>query len=85
MSERPEKRLYIVFSPDAKVQAEIEKFGDKFRLGKDTVFVRTDMLADDLASKVGITDDDDSGSGVVIKVNHTYAGFFDGRLWEWLD
>lgn len=85
MSEQPEKRLYIVFSPDADVQSAADGFDDKFRLGTDTVFIRTEMLSDEVASKVGITEDDGAKTGVVIKINHTYAGFYDGRLWDWLD
>ena len=85
MSEQPEKRLYIVFSQDAEVQSAADNFEDKFRLGKDTVLIRTDMLADDVASKIGVTGEDGSKGGVVIKTNNTYTGFFDSRLWDWLD
>lgn len=81
-----EKRLYIVFSEDGSVQSEADKlFQDKFRLGQNTLLVRTETLAEEIAEKIGILVEGDSRNGVVIKANHTYVGYFDANLWDWLD
>lgn len=81
-----EKRLYIVFSEDETVQSEANNiFPDRFRLDRHTVLVRTEMVAEDVAEKIGILVEGESKNGVVIKANHTYVGYFDAKLWDWLD
>ena len=86
MSSDPEKRLYILFSEDVEVHsAADEKFKDAFRLGAHTLLIRTDMVAEDVATEIGVLEKGDSKNGVVIKANHTYVGYFTGKLWDWLD
>ena len=62
-----------------------DRFPDIFRLGAQTLLIRTDMVAEDVATKIGISGEDDSKDGVVIKANQTYAGYFTPKLWDWLD
>jgi len=86
MSSDPEKRLYILFSEDAEVHADAdEKFKDAFRLGQHTLLIRTDMVTEDAATAIGILGEGDSKDGVIIKANRTYVGYFNGKLWDWLD
>ncbi len=86
MADAPEKRLYVVFSTDAEVQSAAEEsFDDTFRLEENTLLARTEMVADDVATKIGLISEEDPKNGVVLKANHTYTGYFDGRLWDWLD
>ena len=47
--------------------------------------VRADTLAHTLAEELGIRGKGPPGfSGVVFKLNATYAGFDNGAIWEWL-
>lgn len=47
--------------------------------------VRADILARTLAETLGIRGKGPPGfSGVVFKLNATYAGFDDPAIWEWL-
>ncbi len=86
MPDEAEKRVYVVYSVDTDVQSVAEElFEDSYRLGKETLLVRTELVAEIVALKLGILDSDNPKNGVVIKINHTYYGFFDGKLWDWLD
>ena len=84
MSEQAEKRIYLVLAADGDIFSALrERFKDTLSLGDNTVLVRTDSLADDVASEIGIWPENDK-SGVVLKMSQTYAGDFDSGLWDWL-
>ena len=53
---------------------------------KKLVFVRSEDAAEQIATKIGIKGENriKGGSGVVFKLNSTYAGFTHNSLWEWL-
>ena len=80
-----EKRLYLILSEDEQVQSPAEElFDDNYRLAPNILLVRTESFAEGVASKIGLNEEG-SKSGVVLKANQTYAGFFDAQLWDWLD
>ena len=49
-------------------------------------FVRDDTITDTIAKRVGIkgADQIEGASGVIFKLNSSYAGYEDPALWEWL-
>jgi hypothetical protein len=55
-----------------------------YRVNATTFLVRTKGLAEDVAVAAGIKGEDRFASGVVFKLNRSYAGFAARSLWEWL-
>ena len=86
------KRIYVVMlaAPDpalwAKIKAHYGTPGDLYEVSDRTILVRSEQAARTIRLNLGIGDEADETptSGVVMRVNGDYAGFFKGDIWPWL-
>jgi hypothetical protein len=68
----------------------IESLHDKYepdnvyRINATTFLVRTKQLAENVSVAAGIKGEERFVSGVVFKLNRSYAGHAARSLWEWL-
>ena len=88
------KRIYVIMLAEAntdlfaKVQKAYQPSGDYFPISGTTAIVRSEHSARTIRTSLGIgesvTEDIAPTSGVVMRVNGDYSGFFDADLWHWL-
>ena len=64
-----------------------ERYTDNFEMSATLFLVRSDNVAEKIATDVGMKGSDrvDGSSGVVFKLNKSYSGFASNSLWEWLE
>ena len=55
-----------------------------FGLEDNLYLVRSDSIAQSIAEALGIKGEGRDSTGVVFKLNASYAGFADRSIWEWL-
>ena len=65
-----------------RIQAE---YPDYHQLSSTLFLVKSKSIAEKVAQAVGIKGDDSIQSGVVFRLNHSYAGFTSRALWDWLE
>lgn len=73
--------------PDARTRDGLnEKYESTnvYRINDVTFLVRTKQLAEDVSRAAGIKGEERFISGVVFKLNRSYAGHASRSLWEWL-
>lgn len=73
--------------PDTRTLDNLNREYDSvnvYRLNDVTFLVRTKRLAEDVSVAAGIKGEDRFVSGVVFKLNRSYAGYTSRSLWEWL-
>ena len=65
--------------------AELYPTPHAYKINETAYLLRTDKLSSDIAKELGIHGDckDITESGVVIRLNPAYTGFFSPDLWEW--
>ena len=73
---------------DAVRQRVEEKYPatESYALSRDLFMVRADTIAERVAESTGIKGDDkiEGVTGVVFKLNSSYAGFDNRAIWDWL-
>lgn len=58
---------------------------EHYRLSERFYLVRAEAIAQHVADKIGLDGDDPDGpTGVVFRLNASYAGFDEGAVWDWL-
>ena len=64
-----------------------EAYPDAYSLTDTFFLVQSKGIAKTVAVSIGIKGDDriKGASGVVFKLNHSYSGFTERALWEWLE
>ena len=77
----------MIREPEART---LESLNDQYepdnvyRINSTTFLVRTKQLAEAVSVAAGIKGEDGFASGVVFKLNRSYAGYTARSLWEWL-
>ena len=77
----------MIREPEART---LESLNDQYepdnvyRINSTTFLVRTKQLAEAVSVAAGIKGEDRFASGVVFKLNRSYAGYTARSLWEWL-
>lgn len=76
--------IVIVTNPgeDNTVVQHIEEQPDSYRLTDDVWLVRSRLLIQDLADKLGIGEEH-AGTGVVFRLNGSYWGRSELNTWDW--
>jgi len=73
--------------PDDRVLERLDEKYDEvnvYALNDVTFLVRTKQLAEGVAVAAGIKGKERFATGVVIKLNRSYAGYTSRSLWDWL-
>ena len=86
------KRLYVVMlaEPDdaliARLREQYEGQGDLYPISDRTFIVRSEHAARTIRISLGIGDQthDNPVSGVVMRANGDYSGFFSRDIWPWI-
>ena len=83
-------RLFAIVldSANATVEDRVEReFPGCYSINKTAFLVSSDGLAETIAATVGIKGDDrvEDASGVVFRLNGTFAGYSSRALWDWLE
>lgn len=62
-------------------------YPDSYPLTDTFFLVQSKGIAKTVAISIGIKGDDkiESASGAVFKLNHSYSGYTDRALWDWLE
>ena len=79
--------IVIIANPgeDNTVVKRIQEQPDSYRLTDDVWLVRSHLLIQDLADKLGIGEEEEQvGTGVVFRLNGSYWGRSDQNTWDWL-
>ncbi len=82
--------VFVVHFSSPTVEEPIRRLQTRFpgtghhKLSERTYLVRADTLAQTLAEDLEIRGSDAGRTGVVFKLNATYAGFDSSAIWEWL-
>ena len=77
----------MIREPDART---LESLNDQYepdnvyQINSTTFLVRTRQLAEAVSVAAGIKGEDRFASGVVFRLNRSYAGYTARSLWEWL-
>ncbi|WP_419938706.1 hypothetical protein [Candidatus Palauibacter sp.] len=77
----------MIREPEART---LESLNDQYepdnvyQINSTTFLVRTKQLAEAVSVAAGIKGEDRFASGVVFKLNRSYAGYTARSLWEWL-
>lgn len=77
----------MVRDPDTPTLESLEEKyepANVYRVNDMTFLVRTRQLTEDVSVAAKIKGADRAASGVVFKLNRSYAGYTARSLWEWL-
>ena len=77
----------VLTEANAEVDERIEiKYPRRYKLNDTFYLVRSDSISEEVAINVGIKGDGrvQDVTGVVFKLNGSYAGYANTSLWDWL-
>ncbi|MCY3747198.1 MAG: hypothetical protein OXH05_13320 [Acidobacteria bacterium] len=95
MADSTAGRVYVVLLNESNAREELikrihenysgEGYKGLFEVVPGSAYlVRTADLTSKIADKVGIGGENPEATGVVLKVNDAYHGFYHTNLWDWL-
>ena len=78
--------LVALRNENQEVERRIKQLypSNHYKFSDNVFLISTDTITRNLASEIGIRDDDYIESGVAFKLEGSYAGRFTPSLWEWL-
>ena len=78
--------LVALSNGNQEVEGKIKHLypSNHYKLSDNVFLISTDTISRNLASEIGIRDDDYIQSGVAFRLEGSYAGRFTPSLWEWL-
>ena len=78
--------LVALSNENQEVEGKIKQLypSNHYKLSDNVFLISTDTISRNLASEIGIRDDDYIESGVAFRLEGSYAGRFTPSLWEWL-
>ncbi len=77
----------VLQQEDAQVAAQVkEHYSFNYEVNEKCFLVRTEDISEKVANTVGIKGDKQipGATGVVFKLNGSYAGYASSGIWEWL-
>ncbi len=78
--------IVVLRNENQEIEEKIKQIypSNHYKLLNNVFLISTDTITRDLASELGIRDDDYIESGVTFRLEGSYAGRFTPSLWEWL-
>lgn len=85
----PDRRPYLVIAGEdqSTLSKRIEEaYPGYYKVRNAPVFfIKTGHLTGEVKERLGIGDGTGKVDGAVLRLNGSYAGFFEMGLWDWLD